>query len=74
MGDQEGVVTHVAALLRRAAVLTAIGVAMAPFLAGTPPAPIDEGAARSPSRSRGRKGGVGPAQLPPPLPPPPSKQ
>ena len=68
MGDQEGVATQLAALLRRPALLTAIGAALAPFLAGAPPATIDEGAARIRSRSKGRKGGGGPTQ-PPPSPP-----
>ena len=64
MGDQEGVATQLAALLQRPAVLTAIGAALASFLAGAPPATIDEGAARSRSRSKGRKGGGGPPSRP----------
>ena len=74
MGDQEGVATQLAALLQCPAVVTAIGAALAPFLAGTPPAAIDHGAARSRSRSKGRKGGGGPIEPPTPHPPPPSKQ
>ena len=66
MGDQAGLATQLAALLQRPAVLTAICAALAPFLAGAPPVNIDEGAARSRSRSRGRKGGGGPAHPPPP--------
>ena len=57
MGDQAGVATQLAALLQRPAVYTAIGAALAPFLAGAPPATVDKGAARSHSRSKGRKGG-----------------
>ena len=68
MGDPAGAATQLAALLQRPAVLTALGVALAPFLAGTPPATIDEGAARGRSRSKGGKGGGRPAQ-PPPTPP-----
>ena len=68
MGDQEGVATQLAALLQRPMVLTAIGAALAPFLAGAPPATVDEGAARNRSRFKGRKGGGGPAQPPPPPP------
>ena len=68
MGDQEGVATQLAALLQRLAVLTTIGAALAPFLAGALPATFDEGAARSHSRPKGRKGGGGPAQPPPPPP------
>ena len=60
MGDPEGVATQLATLLQRPAVLTAIGAALAPFLAGTQPAATDELAARSRSRSKGRKGGRGP--------------
>ena len=66
MGDQEGVATQLAALQQRPAVLTAIGTALAPFLVGTLLTAIDEGAARSRSRSKGRKGGGRPAQPPPP--------
>ena len=69
MGDQAGVATQLAALLQRPEVLTALGAALAPFLAGAPPSAIDEGAAtRSRSRSKGGKGGSRPAQ-PPPAPP-----
>ena len=61
--------TQLAALLQRPAVLTAIGAALAPFLAGARPANTDEGAAHNCSRSRGKKGGRRPAQHPPlPLP------
>ena len=72
MGDQEGVATQLAALLQRPAVLTAIGAALAAVLAGAPPATVDDGAARSRSRSKGRKGDGGPAQQP--LPPPTAEQ
>ena len=72
MGDQEGVATQLATLLQRPTVLTAIGAALAPFLAGIPLATIDEGAARNRSRCKARKGGGGPAQ--PPLPPPTAEQ
>ena len=68
MGDQAGVATPLAALLQRPAVLMAIGAALAPFLARAPPAAMDEGAARSRSRSNSRKGGAVPAQPPPPPP------
>ena len=68
MGDQAWVATQIAALLRRPAVLTAIGAALAPFIAGAPPATVDEGAARGRSDSKGRKGGGGSAQAPPPPP------
>ena len=69
MGDQAGVATQLAALLQRPEVLTALGAALAPFLAGVPPAAIDEGAAtRSRSRSKAGTGGTRPAQ-PPPAPP-----
>ena len=66
MDDQAGVATQLAALLQRPAVLTALGAALAPFLAGATPASIDEGAACGRSRSKGPKGGSGPAQPPPP--------
>ena len=66
MGDQAGVATQLAAILRCPAVFTAIGAAVAPFLAGAPPATVDEGAAPSRSRSKGCKGGGGSAQPPPP--------
>ena len=73
MNDQAGVATHLAALLQRPEALTALGAALAPFLAGAPPAAIDEGAAaRSHSRSKGRKGGSRPAH--PPLAPPTAEQ
>ena len=62
MGDQEGVATQLAALLQRPTVHTAISAALAPFLAGVPPATVNEGAARSRSRSRGRQGGGEPAK------------
>ena len=69
MGDQAGVATQLAALLQRPEVLTALGAVPAPFLAGAPPAAIEEGAAtRSRSHSKGGKGGSGPAE-PPPSPP-----
>ena len=69
MGDQAGVATQLAALLQCPEVLTALGAALAPFLAGAPPVAIDEGAAtRSRSRSKRGKGGSRPAQ-PPPAPP-----
>ena len=69
MGDQAGVATQLAALLHRPEVLTALGAALAPLLAGVPPATINEGAAtRSRSRSKGGRGGNRPAQ-PPPAPP-----
>ena len=65
MGDLARVATRLAALLQGPAVLTALGAALASFLAGDPPATIDEGAARGRSRSKGRKGGKGPAPPPP---------
>ena len=58
MGDQAGAATQRAALVQRPEVLTDLGAALAPFLAGAPLAAIDEGAAtRSRSRSKGGKGG-----------------
>ena len=68
MGDQGGVANLLGALLQCPAVLTAIGAALAPFLAGAPPVTVDEGAARGRSHSKGRKGGGGSAQPPPPPP------
>ena len=65
MGDEMGVATQLGVVLQRPAVLTAIGAALALFLAGAPPVTINEGAARSRSRFRGRKEGGGPAQTPP---------
>ena len=73
MGDQAGVATQLAALLQRPEVFTALGAARASFLAGVPPAAIDEGVAtRSRSHSKGGKGGSRPAQ--PPLAPPTTEQ
>ena len=45
--------TQLAALVQRPEVLTALGAALPPFLAGAPPAAIDEGpATRSRPRSK----------------------
>ena len=68
MGDKAGVATQLATLLQRPAVLTAKGAVLAAFLAGAPPATVNERAARSRSRSKGRKGGGGSAQQPAPPP------
>ena len=69
MGDQAGVATQLAALLQRPEVITALGAALAPFLAGVPPAATNEGAAtRSHSRSKGDKGAIALPSRPPPPP------
>ena len=66
MGDQEGVGTQPVALLQRPAVFTAIGAALAPLLAGAPPATIHEGAAHGRSRSKGPEGAQPPPRFPHP--------
>ena len=71
MGDQAGVATQLVVLLQRPEVLTALGAALAPFLAGVPPAANNEGAA---TRSRSHSKGAGGTTALPSRPPPPQRR